>query len=369
MSEIAIQNSKRLVSLDVFRGLTIIGMIIVNTPGSWDAVFPPLQHAQWDGLTPTDLVFPFFLFVVGVSIVLAYTKQLESAAPKGKLVKKIFKRSLLIFFLGVALNLIGSDFAHLRLPGVLQRIAIVFLLASLLFLYTTRKAQMWIAAGLLLGYYFAMKYFVVPDVGQGVLLPGKNLAAWVDNLIIPFHMYQGTWDPEGVLSSFPALVTTLSGMFAAYLITDSKTKENKVLLLVIAGLSSIIVSLAWSLDFPINKNLWTSTYVLTTSGLAALSWALLIWLVDIKGYKKWGYIGLVFGSNAITAYVLSSLLLLPFTHIPMANGENLQGLFMSGLTGIGLQAEMASLLWALFFVSLCYIPVLILYRKRIFLKI
>ena len=159
--------SKRLISLDAFRGFTIIGMIIVNTPGSWEYVFPPLRHAQWNGLTPTDLVFPFFLFIVGVSIVLAYTKRLKTKAPKGALVKKIIKRSILIFAFGIALNLIGSNFAHFRIPGVLQRIAIVFLVCSLMFLFTSFRTQIWTGIVLLVGYYLLMMLVWVPDVGAG----------------------------------------------------------------------------------------------------------------------------------------------------------------------------------------------------------
>ncbi len=370
METIASQKTKRLISLDALRGLTIIGMILVNTPGSWTYVYPPLRHAEWNGLTPTDLVFPFFLFVVGVSIVLAYTKRLDSGFPQNNMVKKILWRSVLIFSLGVLLNLIGGNFEYLRLPGVLQRIAIVFFSCALLFIYTSRNIQIIVGVMLLLGYYLAMKFCYVPEVGRGVLEPGNNLAAWIDSKIIPFHMYQGSWDPEGILSSFPAIGTGILGMMAAQiLLWKDKSRETKVFVLVIAGLSAVIVGLLWSLEFPINKNLWSSSYVLVTAGMAAILWALLIWIMDILDNQKWAYPSVVFGSNAITAYVLSYILLLPFNQIHMSNGETLQSGFMTVLISLGMVPELASVLWAISFTFLCFLPVLILYRKNIFIKI
>lgn len=361
--------SKRLVSLDAFRGFTIIGMIIVNTPGSWEYVFPPLRHAEWNGLTPTDLVFPFFLFIVGVSIVLAYTKRLKTNAPKGELVKKIIKRSILIFVFGVALNLLGSQFDHFRIPGVLQRIAIVFLVCSLLFLYSSRKTQIWTGIVLLVGYYLAMMLVWVPDVGAGVLLPGKNLAAWIDSFSIPFYMYQGTWDPEGLLSTLPSIGTGITGMVAGYIMISDLKIENKVIRLFVFGFFMTMIGEIWGWTFPINKNLWTSSYVLYTSGLASMTWAVLIWIMDMQEKKRWAFFGVVFGTNAITAYVLSYIFQIPFTWFNIIDGKNFQTLYMEGLIGMGMMPEIASMIWAVLFATLCFIPVLILYRKKIFLKI
>lgn len=369
MSSTSANASKRLVSLDAFRGFTIIGMIIVNTPGSWEYVFPPLRHASWNGLTPTDLVFPFFLFIVGVSIVLAYTKRLKMNSPKGEMVKKILKRSVLIFAFGLALNLIGSQFDHFRIPGVLQRIAIVFLVCSLLFLYTSRKTQIWTGIILLVGYYLLMMLVWVPDVGAGVLLPGKNLAAWVDSMTIPFFMYQGTWDPEGILSTLPAIGTGITGMLAGYIVVSDRKIEDKVILLFVFGFFMTMIGEIWGWAFPINKNLWTSSYVLYTSGLATMTWAVLIWIMDMKGHQRWAHFGVVFGTNAITAYVLSYLWQIPFTWITISNGENLQSLYMKGMINIGIMPEIVSLIWALTFTVLCFLPTLYLYNKKIFLKI
>jgi len=368
-SEIKTSTAKRLISLDAFRGFTIIGMILVNTPGSWEHIFPPLRHAEWNGLTPTDLVFPFFLFIVGVSIVLAYSKRLNSGAAKRPLVKKIIIRSLLIFLFGLVLNLIGSNFTYFRIPGVLQRIAVVFLVCSLLFLFTGFKSQIWIGIGLLLSYYFMMVFIPVPGTGAGNLIPGNNLAAWIDSKIIPFYMWQGSWDPEGILSTLPAIATGITGMIAGHIVISKKKIENRVILLFVFGFTLTLLGEMWGWIFPINKNIWTSSYVLYTSGLASISWAVLIWLIDIKKYSRWAFPGVVFGMNAITAYVLSSILLIPFIRIPIKNGNSFQTLFMDGLIGAGMLPEIASLLWAVLFIVLCYIPVLILYRKKIFLKI
>jgi len=369
MSENETKTSKRLISLDAFRGFTIAGMILVNTPGSWAYIFPPLRHAEWNGLTPTDLVFPFFLFIVGVSIVLAYTKRLKSMAPKSAMLRKIFFRTLILFALGVLLNLIGSNFESLRLPGVLQRISIVFLFCSLLFLYTNIRLQIWTAVVLLAGYYLLMIGVDVPGIGTGVLEPGQNLAAWIDSKVIPFSMWQGTWDPEGILSTLPAIGTGITGMLAGHVMISARDLKDKVILLLIAGFAAALLGEMWGWIFPINKNLWTSSYVLFTSGLATMTWAGLIWTMEVRDHKKWAHWGVVFGMNAITVYVLSSLLLLPFTHIPISQGKSLQTLYMQVLTDAGMMPELASMIWAILFVGLCFIPAWLLYRKRIFIKI
>lgn len=369
MSDIKSIPQSRLISLDAFRGFTIIGMIIVNTPGSWDYVFPPLRHAEWNGLTPTDLVFPFFLFIVGISIVLAYSKRVKSNAPKMEMVQKIIRRSIIIFALGIALNLISSNFEHFRIPGVLQRIAIVFLVCSLLFLFTKQRTQIWTGILLLVGYYLAMMLVWVPDVGAGVILPGKNLAAWIDSMTIPFYMYQGSWDPEGLLSTLPAIGTGITGMIAGYIAISERKIEDKVILLFVYGFFMTMLGEIWGWIFPINKNIWTSSYVLYTSGLASITWAVLIWIMDIKGKKSWAYPGVVFGMNAISAYVLSYILQIPFTNISLENGANIQTIYMKSLINMGMLPELASMIWAVLFTSSCFIPVWYLYKKKIFLKI
>lgn len=362
-------SSNRLISLDFFRGMTIIGMIIVNTPGSWSYVYPPLEHAEWNGATPTDLVFPFFIFIVGVSIVLAYTKYLERGKERGEMVPKIIKRSLTIFALGIFLALFPEfDFANIRIPGVLQRIAIVFLSCAILFLYTSRKTQLWIGAGLLLGYWLIMALIPHPDLGISLAEPGRNIAAWMDSTFIPGRLYQGTWDPEGLLSTFPAIASGISGMIAGFLIVSDNSQERKVIGLMVGGLVAYTVGNMWNWVFPINKHIWTSSYVLYTSGLASMVLGACYYWMDLRGKKKGTFPGVAFGTNPITAYVLSGVLLV-VTHRAWLGDRSLVSLFMDGLTSVGIEPHLASLMWALCYCFLCFIPVYILYKKKIFIKV
>ena len=358
-----IQNHKRLLSLDAFRGFTVAAMIIVNTPGSWDEVFPPLLHATWHGVTPTDYIFPFFIFIVGVSITLSYGKIRALNKSKQTIIWKTVRRAVLIFCIGLFLGLFPDfNFAEIRLPGVLQRIAVVFLVCAMLFLYTSWKQQAIIGGIVLLLYWAVLAWVPVPGVGAGVLEPGKNLAAWIDSILIPGKMWQGTWDPEGVLSTFPAIVTGITGMLAGHLIVaDRISGERKVTWLYLAGFATFSIGSMWDWAFPLNKNLWTSSFVLYTSGLAAMVLASLYFIVELLGHSKWATFGVVFGSNAITAYAIGSML--PEV-LPNLNNWYSQ-LFIAG----GGCPKTASLVWALGICLLCYIPVYLLYRKRIFIKI
>ena len=286
--------SKRLISLDFFRGVTIIGMILVNTPGSWNYVYAPLQHAEWNGITPTDFVFPFFIFIVGVSIVLAYTKYLEKGKDRGDMVPKIIRRSLTIFALGIFLNLFPEfDLSNIRIPGVLQRIAIVFFACALLFLYTSKKTQWWIGGGLLVGYWLVIAFIPHPELGLSLSEPGLNIAAWVDSTLIPGTLYQGTWDPEGILSTLPAIASGISGMIAGHLIVSGRSRERIVIGLMVGGLLAFAAGNVWDWFFPINKNLWTSSYVLYTSGLASMTLGACYYWIDVLDKSKGTYMGAV----------------------------------------------------------------------------
>lgn len=353
---------QRLISLDAFRGFTIAAMIIVNTPGSWEHVYAPLLHASWHGITPTDCVFPFFIFIVGISITLSYGKLLAGGRPKTALIGKTLKRAALIFLIGIFLGLFPDfNFAEIRIPGVLQRIAVVFLVCALLYLYTTWKQQAAIGGALLLLYWVALVCVPVPGVGTGVLEPGRNLAAWIDGLFIPGKMWQGTWDPEGIMSTFPAIVTGVFGMLVGkLLVVDGIPQERKVIWLYLGGLTAFLLGSAWGWVFPINKNLWTSSYVLYTAGLAAMVFASLFFVIEVLGYRTWAKVGLVFGANAITAYVIGSLL-------PELLGP-VNTWYVDRFVG-GNWANAASLLWAMGVCSLCYIPIYVLHKKRIFIKI
>jgi predicted acyltransferase len=360
---------KRLLSLDAFRGFTIALMIIVNDPGSWSHVYAPLLHAEWHGFTPTDLVFPFFLFIVGVSIVLAYTKRLATGVDKSKLYKKIVIRSIKIFAVGIFLNLFPDfDFEHLRIAGVLQRIAIVFLFCSFMFLHLNWKQLAISGAVVLIGYWSLFIWIPVPGIGEANLEPGTNIAAWIDSQLLPGRMWQGTWDPEGILSTLPSIVTGVTGMLAGLLIVGKQSLDRKVIWLFSLGFCSFVLGSVWDWFFPINKNIWTSSFVLYTSGAAAMTLALCIFIVDILNIKSWTRPGRIFGANAITIYVIAGMLPALLSGLEIS-GYSFNSFFMESLTGWGISAKLASLLYALVFTGICYVPAYILYKKKIFIKL
>ncbi|MBN2486879.1 MAG: DUF1624 domain-containing protein [Bacteroidales bacterium] len=361
--------TKRLLSLDSLRGFTIAAMILVNNPGTWGHVYAPLLHAEWNGLTPTDLIFPFFLFIVGVSIALAYTKRIEQGIKPNKLYGKIISRSIKIFVVGLLLNYIHHfSFAELRIAGVLQRIAVVFLVCSLLFVHTKWKTQAIIGAFLLLGYWLTMMFIPTPGHGSPMLEPGINLAAWIDSYLLPGKMWNTTWDPEGLYSTLPAIATGIFGMLTGKLIVGNLSQERKIIWLFSIGTIACIVGYLWSLHFPINKNLWTSSFVLVTGGMALVLLALLMFFVDGLNYKKVAHVGIVFGANAITVYVLADLLTFLFYRTKFW-GQSLNNHFLNGATTLGASMELASLLYALVFIAINFIPAWVLFRKKIFIKL
>ncbi len=359
---------ERLLSLDVMRGITIAGMIIVNTPGSWSHLYHPLHHAEWHGLTPTDLVFPFFLFMVGTAITLALGRRKEKGISDKSLVIKIVKRAVIIFLLGVFLALFPEfDFGNLRVAGVLQRIALVYLVCSLLFLKLSWKGIVAVSAIFLVGYWLLMVLVPVPGVGPPNLEPGTNLAAWMDRLLVPGRLYRGSWDPEGALSTLPSFVTGFSGVLTGYLLLSQQTAERKIIWMMVAGVILCMIGYLWDQVFPVNKNLWTSSYVMVTSGFALLLLGTLYWFVDVLKYQKWIPFFVAFGVNAITAYVLHGLLIDLFV-IPVGN-TTLKEASYQGLVNIGLGIKLASFVWAILYTLLCFIPIWIMYHRKIIVKI
>src|SRR5690554_5063212 len=271
---------KRLITLDAFSGFTIAAMIVVNYPGSWSHVYAPLLHVDWHGLTPTDLIFPFFIFIVGVSIALAYSKRLNSGMPKNPMYRKIIIRSFKIFLVGILLWLFPRfDFEHIRYAGVLQRIAIVFLASALLFLTSGWKTQGVVAVCLLVGYWLAMVLIPTPGYAEPMLEPGANLAAFIDSKLLPGYMWQKTWDPEGIFSTIPAIASGITGLLAGHIILSKLSPERKVIYLFSFGLCAFMTGYMWNYVFPVNKNLWTSSFVLVTSGLAAMILAVSMFFV------------------------------------------------------------------------------------------
>lgn len=360
---------QRLVSVDALRGFTVAAMIVVNNPGSWEHVYAPLLHKPWNGITPTDLIFPFFVFIVGVSIVLAYARKRQNKADKGLLIKKIVLRSAKIFAVGLFLNLYPHfHMGELRVAGVLQRIAIVFLVSGILYIMLDMKTISLVGGGLLLIYWFAMRWIPTPGHSVAMLEPGTNMAAWIDSYLLPGRMWNGNWDPEGVFSTLPAIATGIAGMLAGSILQMSKPAIEKVAMLAVAGFGACVAGVVWGWDFPINKNLWSSSYVLVTAGLASITLASFMLITDVYARTRWVKPMLVFGANAISAYVLAGLLSWPFYGINI-NDKSLGTNIMQFWLAIGSEARLASLLTVLVFVLLIFVPLLALYRKKIFIKL
>jgi len=363
--------TERLMSLDVFRGITIAGMILVNNPGSWSYVYPALRHAVWHGCTPTDLVFPFFLFIMGVAITISLTKKKVTYKNQTILIITIIRRSLILILLGMILNAFPDfDFATIRIPGVLQRIGIVYLISSIIFLKMNDKQQYIVSILILVLYWLVLTIIPVPNVGYPNLEPNNNLAAWLDNLLLKNHLWKHTkvWDPEGILTTFPAIVTTMIGMFVGKFLLSKYEKLYITSMLFFYGNVLFLLGYIWSVWFPLNKNLWTSSYVLYTGGLAIIFLSSCYLLIEVLWYKKWAKPFQIFGLNAITVYFLSELIgrilfLIKIDSKPI-NMYLFDNYFLSWL-----EPYFASLLWAIVYVLVWLFLMWILYRKNIFIKI
>jgi predicted acyltransferase len=363
----------RLLSLDFFRGFTVAAMILVNDPGDWGHIYWPLEHSKWNGCTPTDLVFPFFLFMVGVSIVYAMESKKADIANHNKLLLSILRRTLIIIALGVCLPLINDfQFAHLRFPGVLQRIGLVFGITALLYVKTGIRTQVIIAVGCLIGYYLLMTLVPVPGFGTPNLEPAANLGAWIDRSVFTEnHLWSSskTWDPEGLLGTIPSVATCLLGVFTGTWLKLGKLKTSADLLKIMgAGIVLIILALIWDPFFPINKQLWTSSFVLLAAGLAINILALSYWFIDIKGNKALLPPFLAFGRNAIAAYVLADIIPALIAAIPVGK-TNLWSFTYNQLFVPYLSPENASLAGAILTVLIIFIPVWILYKRNITIKV
>lgn len=327
------QSPVRLLSLDVFRGLTVAAMILVNNPGSWTHIYAPLKHAEWHGCTPTDLIFPFFLFIVGVSISYALGSK-KGYMSHSKLIMTALKRALILFGLGLFLNLFPKVFSEpieafqtVRIPGVLQRIAVVFFITAVIFIKTNPKTQLRLLIGILIAYWAMMTLIPVPGVGYANLEKETNLGAWLDrSLLTEAHLWRSakTWDPEGILSTLPAIGTGLFGvLIGTWLKRKDREESVKISWMFSIGILAVILGLIWDLCFPINKALWTSSFVLYAGGLATIGLALCYWLIDVQGYKKGTKPFVVYGVNAITVFFLSGLIprILTMIKVNMPDGS------------------------------------------------
>ena len=400
------ETRERLVSLDVFRGLTIAGMLLVNDPGSWGAIYAPLEHAEWHGWTPTDLIFPFFLFIVGITTHISLAGRRAKGADEGDITRQIIRRGAIIFLLGFLmagfpyftwtaipgvpdpsfLHRMGDRLLHWRIMGVLQRIGLAYIIAALIAQRTTLKQQVITIAVLLYGYWFAMTVLPVPDTGvMGQLAlgsPEHTMAAWWDRLLLDWTRFgagnhnwasSSTWDPEGIFSTIPAVGTALLGVLTGRWLSTPRTLEDRVLGLFAVGALGMMVGLMWNWAFPINKSIWTSSYVIFCAGTACVSLATIMWLVDLKKVDNWTRPWVIYGMNPIIAFVGSGMMARIIYSLWKVEYHGKRVALQSAIYQAGyaswLEPKNASLAFALSIVLFWYGVVYVLYKKQIFLKV
>lgn len=424
---------QRIQAIDLFRGITIAAMILVNTPGTWSAIYTPLQHAAWHGYTPTDLIFPFFLFIVGCSISFAFKNKKKKADLN--LYKKIGSRALKLILLGLFLKIylpfwpfttvpytiaevilliilmvliallilyylsdsiqnryleyallsfifcytltpyfVLDELTPVRIPGVLQRIGIVFFVTSLLFLKTTWKTQIGILAFILIGYWLWTGFLpfsenTLPTFDRA----SNNWVMYIDKQLLGKHMWQPDFDPEGIVGTIPSIATALFGLLIGQLITSPKTLLQKCQWILTIGITSLVLGHLWDFCFPINKTLWTSSYVLVTAGWACIVLSLIFYITDLKKITQWGTPFIFFGANSITVYFLSEFVAKNFYLIQFENqGETISiydWLYQTFYQSTLLPEKFTSLVFALSVVSVYYIIAFFLYKRKIIIKV
>ena len=397
---------ERLISLDIFRGMTVAGMLLVNNPGTWSAIYPPLGHAPWHGWTPTDLIFPFFLFIVGITTHLSLTARRARGADEGALVRQVLRRGALIFLVGLLLNgfpfftwaavpgnpdpsfldRVGHRLEVWRIMGVLQRIGLAYMFAALLTLKLSLKGQVVALAAILFGYWFVMTLLPVPDTGVlGALAlnqPSTTMAAWLDRLLLDWRRFGGgnhiwaggvTWDPEGILSTLPAIGTAMLGTITARWIARPMPLAEKLAGLFAAGALGIVAGQMWNWAFPINKGIWTSSYVIFTAGVACVTLATIMWVVDLRGVQRGTKFFVVYGSNALVAFVGSGLMARLIYSILKVDLHGTETSLQAAIYQIGyaswLEPRNASLAFAVTFVLVWYAILHVLWRRKIFVKL
>lgn len=378
-------SKSRLISLDAFRGATIAAMILVNNPGSYVEVYDFLEHSAWHGWTFADGIYPAFLWMVGVALVLSTAKRIERGEPRTQMITHVLKRSVIIFVLGVFLAGFPFglfldpyfSFVSLRIPGVLQRIALCYLLTSIVFFATRVHGQVIITLGLVIVYWALLEMVRVPGYGAGVLEPEGNLCWYVDFLVLKGHTYAQSlvrgFDPEGIVSTLGALATTLFGVLAGHGLRSSYSPNVKTMGMLVAGTALIVVGSVMDMWLPINKNMWTSSFAVFMAGISTASFALCYWVIDVKGYQRWATPFSIFGSNALAIYVLAILMekLLYLFGWPEPGGSRLevreylsQTLFESWAGALN-----GSLLYSIAFVLVMYLVAWAMWKKRIFIKL
>lgn len=372
----------RLMCLDIFRGLLVAAMILVDNPGSDEQAFSAIKHAQWNGWTPADFIFPSFLFLVGVSMAYSFPERFRQGQTRGQILRHAFIRSLILVAIGLFVNampLVGLDVHTWRFEGVTQRIALCYLAAALLVLWSDTRGLVVALFACLVGYWALLRFAPVPGFGSPgheipFMDPDRNIVAWLDRLLFPGRLYNGTRDPEGIISTIPAVATTIMGVLAGRLLRTETPALAKIKQMLIAGSSGIVLGLIWNRWFPINKNLWTSSFAIFSGGFALVLLGCLYWVIEIKNWRgRWTTPILVFGMNAIAGFIADSVVYGPGytfqmrgpagTTVTWHEGVNAYLLLVAG------NAHVASLIYSLAAVSFCWLLLWVLWRKRVFLKI
>jgi predicted acyltransferase len=376
----------RLLSLDAFRGATIAGMLLVNNPGSWSHIYAPLEHAPWHGWTPTDTIFPSFLWIMGVAMTLSFARRVEAGGDRGELFRHVMRRSAIIFGLGVLLvafpfGLLPThhfSFARMRIPGVLARIAVCYLCAGAICLWAGRRGQIAWVVGLLTGYALLLKFVPVPGYGAGHIDEAVgNLAWWIDSHVLAGHTWSGApapgFDPEGIISTLPAIATTVLGALAGQILRAPISGEARTARLFGSGVVLLVAGALLNLWLPINKNLWTSSFTLFMAGWASVFLAAFYWLIDVRGWRRWATPFVIYGMNAIVIFVLAGLIAKSMGLIAWQSADGktvtLKGwIYAAAFTPYASPIN-ASLAFALAFVAVFFAISWALWRKRWFLKI
>ncbi len=379
---------ERLLSLDAFRGFTIAGMILVNNPGSWGHIYPQLAHASWNGWTFTDFIFPFFLWIVGVSMTFSFSVRRSKGDNNQKLILGVLRRSVIIFGLGLFLTgfpfglLWGHHFNidTIRIPGVLQRIALCYFIGSLIYLYTNTRTQIFAIGALFISYCLMMFYIPIPEFGAGLFERGKNFASYIDSILLTGHMWGATktWDPEGIVSTIPAIATTLFGAITGdYLRTSDHSKIEKSAWMFVFGAGLLFIGSVLDMWMPINKSLWTVSYSIFMAGWALCIFGIFYFLIDAKGIKKWAYPFTVYGMNAIFVFVLSGVAARTMGlwkwNVQLSDGTyadvSMKTILTQNLFDPYFSPLNASLMHAVIWVSVMYLIIWVMYKKKWFVKV
>jgi predicted acyltransferase len=363
--------AQRLVSLDAFRGATMALMVLVNTPGDGDHTYAPLQHSQWNGWTITDVVFPSFLWIVGLAITLSLSNRLAAGIPRSRLLSQIFRRAAILYVLGLLIYAFPHfDLSTQRLMGVLQRIAICYLIASCIFLYTGVRGQILWIAGLLAGYWMMMTLIPVPGFGAGRLDVDGNFAHYIDRIVIGRHNYRSTktWDPEGIISTLPSIATALFGIMAGHILRLKRDLAERTTWMFLIGNLLLAAGLICNIWLPINKKLWTSSFSLFMAGLDFVILAICIWLIDRQGYRRLTRPFVILGMNAITIYMISELLEELLTNIPVGDGSLRDWIYEHLFAPLASPVN-ASLLYAVAYTLLMFAIAYGMYRRKWFIKV